>query len=315
MPMALTKKQRTILDAVLYLIRAGEVPTVREVASLVGLRSASTALKHLRALRDAGLITLSGKSRGIRIVDRELLRDLARELQEAPETAGAPEDAEAASRPTDQSSLLQLHSARDGAGEPARGYELIPVLGRIAAGPPTDTQTEAYRPAATLFETQPGIRLDPRLFCASGDLVAVRVEGNSMVDVGICDGDYAIVRRQESVEEGEIAAVLIDGQATLKRWYSTGVENRRARNRRRTVADPESPSSFYGRSRGAFDVDREFAEEREDAELEPRESRPPTVRLEPENRDYDPLEITEVDRKEVLIVGKYVGLVRGVQVL
>ena len=47
---SLTKPQRKILDAIHFFLRKGEVPTVREVGALVGLRSPATVLKHLRAL-------------------------------------------------------------------------------------------------------------------------------------------------------------------------------------------------------------------------------------------------------------------------
>ena len=63
----LTRGQQTIFDAILFFSRKGELPTVREVGALVGLRSPSTVYKHLRALENRKLISLNGKSRGIRI--------------------------------------------------------------------------------------------------------------------------------------------------------------------------------------------------------------------------------------------------------
>ena len=69
----LTSRQRTILEAILFLIGKGDLPTVREVGSLVGLRSPATVMKHVRVLEKASLISVSGKSRGIRISDPELL--------------------------------------------------------------------------------------------------------------------------------------------------------------------------------------------------------------------------------------------------
>ena len=47
----------------------------------------------------------------------------------------------------------------------------------------------------------------------------LRVRGNSMIEIGIDDGDYVIIRRQETAENGEIAAVMIDNEVTLKRFY------------------------------------------------------------------------------------------------
>ena len=91
-----------------------------------------------------------------------------------------------------------------------------------------------------------------------------------MVNAGILDGDYAIIRRQSTVEEGEIAAVIINGEGTLKRW-----------------------SCKFG--------------------IDP--NRKTTVSLLPENDKFDPIEITEDEGKDVLVIGKYVGLIRGIQPL
>ena len=48
---------------------------------------------------------------------------------------------------------------------------------------------------------------------------AVRVHGDSMINAGISDGDYAVVRPQQEAANGEIVAVLIEGEATVKRFY------------------------------------------------------------------------------------------------
>ena len=47
----------------------------------------------------------------------------------------------------------------------------------------------------------------------------LRVRGESMIEAGIADGDLVIVRRQESVDNGEIAVALLDNEATVKRFY------------------------------------------------------------------------------------------------
>jgi len=93
-----------------------------------------------------------------------------------------------------------------------RGASTIPVVGRIAAGEPIEsTEGDA--------ELLP---LHPDAFASSGDVVALRVEGESMRDAGILPGDYAIIRRQPTVENGEVAAVTIDGSGTLKVWRRSG---------------------------------------------------------------------------------------------
>lgn len=83
----------------------------------------------------------------------------------------------------------------------------IPLLGTIAAGDPTLAEENAE-------ET---ITLPTRLV-GRGDLFMLKVQGESMTGAGILPGDLVVVRRQPSVEHGEIAAVLVDEtEATVKR--------------------------------------------------------------------------------------------------
>ncbi|MCL4104602.1 UNVERIFIED_CONTAM: hypothetical protein GTU68_004556 [Idotea baltica] len=89
----------------------------------------------------------------------------------------------------------------------------IPVLGRIAAGLPIEAieRCERFLPISRhLF--------GPR------EVFALEVSGDSMIDKGIHDGDLAIVSKQISVESGEIAAVVIDDEATLKIVIQKGKE-------------------------------------------------------------------------------------------
>ncbi len=83
----------------------------------------------------------------------------------------------------------------------------IPLLGTIAAGDPTLAEEN-------IEET---MHLPARLV-GSGDLFMLEVEGESMTGAGILPGDLVVVRKQPSVENGEIAAVLVDeAEATVKR--------------------------------------------------------------------------------------------------
>lgn len=85
---------------------------------------------------------------------------------------------------------------------------LIPVLGRIAAGQPLLAEQNVEERLA----------VDPRWVPAPG-CFAVRVHGDSMTGVGISEGDYIIVRPQSEADNGQIVAVLIEGEATVKRFY------------------------------------------------------------------------------------------------
>lgn len=86
----------------------------------------------------------------------------------------------------------------------------VPLLGRIAAGVPI----------FALEHVQDMLALPRRLF-RGRTLFAVRVEGESMLGAGILDGDVAVIRAQPDCEDGEIAAVVLDEEATLKRVFRT----------------------------------------------------------------------------------------------
>jgi repressor LexA len=81
----------------------------------------------------------------------------------------------------------------------------IPLVGRVAAGTPI-----------TAFENREGT-IDFTSLFGKNDVFAVRVEGASMKDCGIMDGDYVVVRKCPQVENGAIGVAYIDGEATVKR--------------------------------------------------------------------------------------------------
>src|SRR5262245_28694427 len=96
------------------------------------------------------------------------------------------------------------------ADRPAGG---IPILGRIAAGVPL--QSEQNR-EGTLPVTADwfGSRAD--------DIFSLRVRGESMIGAHIVDGDVVVVRRQEHAQPGDIVVALVDGEATVKRFGRDG---------------------------------------------------------------------------------------------
>ena len=91
---------------------------------------------------------------------------------------------------------------------PEEDFRKVPVLGDIAAGIPIHAQGDILG-----YEIVTGTqKID---FC-------LRVKGDSMEGACIYDGDTVFIRKQPHVETGEIAAVVIDGEATLKRFYRAG---------------------------------------------------------------------------------------------
>lgn len=88
----------------------------------------------------------------------------------------------------------------------------FPMLGEIACGEPifADEDHESFVDASAEIDAD---------FCLTA-------RGNSMIGARIHDGDVVFIREQPTVENGEIAAVIIDGEATLKRWYFTREEQK-----------------------------------------------------------------------------------------
>jgi repressor LexA len=81
----------------------------------------------------------------------------------------------------------------------------IPLVGRIAAGGPilAEQNIESH---FTL----------PRELVGGGDLFMLKVSGDSMIDAAICDGDWVVVRQQQTAEQGDIVAALLEEGATVK---------------------------------------------------------------------------------------------------
>src|SRR5690606_24303658 len=79
------------------------------------------------------------------------------------------------------------------------------LVGRIAAGGPV-LADQAVEDVMAL----------PRQLTGAGDLFMLQVAGDSMIDAAICDGDWVVVRRQDSADEGDIVAALLDEEATVK---------------------------------------------------------------------------------------------------
>ncbi|MCF7790095.1 MAG: transcriptional repressor LexA [Prosthecobacter sp.] len=95
--------------------------------------------------------------------------------------------------------------------KPARPHTLeIPLLGRIAAG----------HPLFALENVEDTLELPKALFRGK-KLFALRVQGDSMIGAGIFNGDLAVLAAQPDFKNGDIAAIVVDEEATLKRLYRT----------------------------------------------------------------------------------------------
>jgi repressor LexA len=105
---------------------------------------------------------------------------------------------------------------------PSARTRMVPVVGRIAAG----------KPVLAVENIEESVALDTS-FARWKDAFLLRVRGDSMIDAHIQDNDLALIRPQPAVENGEIAAVLLEDEATVKRFF---------RRNDRVVLKPANPA-------------------------------------------------------------------------
>jgi repressor LexA len=100
----------------------------------------------------------------------------------------------------------------------------VPILGRIAAGKPIPVPDADFSP----FGYETNIELTRDIVKDAKDIYALEVQGDSMIDALIHDGDVVVMRHQQNVENGELAAVWLRDQeeTTLKRFYLEGSQVR-----------------------------------------------------------------------------------------
>lgn len=173
----LTPRQRLVLETIRSCVeQRGYPPSMREIGEAVGLTSPSSVKHQLTTLERKGFLR------------RDPNRPRAIEVVQ-------PEDAR-------RSAPTPVVVVADDA-HPTPSF--VPVVGRIAAGGPilADQVVEDVFPL-------------PRQLVGDGELFLLKVQGDSMVDAAICDGDWVVVRRQPVAENGEIVAAMIDGEATVK---------------------------------------------------------------------------------------------------
>ena len=186
----LSARQRSILDVIhTYIKISGYPPSIREIADSVGLQSTSSVSYHLDQLEKKGL--LKRENNRPRAVNVRGYKGSADDLAARPKPGPKPKPAP----PVDG----------DGMEPPAAAY--VPVVGQIAAGNPilAEQNIEAHFPL-------------PQELVGTGDLFLLQVIGMSMKDAGILDGDWVVVKSQQTAEFGEFVAAMIEDEATVKEF-------------------------------------------------------------------------------------------------
>ncbi|MBW7881181.1 MAG: transcriptional repressor LexA [Caldilineaceae bacterium] len=195
----LSERQRRILEFIVRFMQSHDYPpTIREIGLEVGITSTSVVNYNLTKLEEQQLIAREPEvSRGL-----SLNRDRLLELGLVGENAF----------------LAAQSGARRAAGN-GRGRIQVPILGHIAAGNPIMVDPRDVENAEEWIEIAEGLVNVP------GDaLFALRVEGDSMVDASVLDGDIVILRKQETASDGDMVAAWIEGdeETTLKFLYREG---------------------------------------------------------------------------------------------
>ncbi|MEE9218314.1 MAG: transcriptional repressor LexA [Acidobacteriota bacterium] len=209
-----------------YIRRHGCAPTYEEIRHHFGFRSYNAVQKHLRALAERGALRSpwKGRKRALTLVEPP-----PHALAQA--AAGAPPDRLGRAR-----ARVVRHAARDEESTLVPGGVPVSLLGEVAAGRPLEP-----------LEHPESIEIPPSLL-RGGENFALRVRGDSLVEDGIHDGDIVIVRRQVSAENGQTVVALVDGEATIKKYYRHGcnIELRPAHPEMRSILVDEDEVRIRG---------------------------------------------------------------------
>lgn len=198
----LTRKQHELICFIHdRLGETGVSPSFEEMKEALALKSKSGVHRLISALEERGFLRrLPNRARAL-------------EVLKVPER-GEAKTARRASTPATSATLAPASAPAAGGSRlptPANDVIEIPLHGRIAAGLPIEAME-----GATMLPV-------PAALLGSGEHYALEVSGDSMVEAGILDGDYALIRKTETARDGEIVVALIDdSEATLKYFRREG---------------------------------------------------------------------------------------------
>ena len=177
----LTQRQQEVFNFIEEKIEEwGYPPTIREIGEHLGIRSTNGVADHLKALKRKGYLTQRGQKSRTLIPTRPT-NDLSAESSGAVRVLV----------PKSNSTLT------------------IPILGRCAAGEPILAEEHA----------EGSLSVDSFLVGENKKVFALKIVGESMIEDGIFDGDYIFVQKRQVAQSGDIVVVVIDNEATCKRYF------------------------------------------------------------------------------------------------
>jgi repressor LexA len=195
----LTAKQHELLVFIQQRLDAGGIsPSFEEMKEALGLKSKSGIHRLISALEERGFLRrLPNRARAL-------------EVMRLPDALKLDLKLDAAAR-DDRDNVVPLRKAPARMPIAANDIVELPLHGRIAAGVPIEAFEDSNQLAV------------PAALLGPGDHYALEVSGDSMVEAGILDGDYALIQKANTAREGDIVVALVDGQdATLKYFRREG---------------------------------------------------------------------------------------------
>lgn len=198
----LTRKQHELLMFIHERIKeTGVSPSFDEMKEALDLASKSGIHRLITALEERGFIR--------RLAHRARALEVVKLPQQA--TTAAPPKGRGAFRPQVLEGGGLAPATPAPAPQVANDSRELPILGRIAAGTPIDAiQHERERLPV------------PESMLGGGEHYVLEVQGDSMIEAGILDGDYVIIRKGDTANSGEIVVALVGEEATLKRLRKKG---------------------------------------------------------------------------------------------
>lgn len=201
------REQKILMFLIEEINKNGYAPTVREVCAAMNIKSTSTAHKDIDNLVKAGFITKDPAKPRTLVITKKVMEEFRKKnggAGNADEAKGAASGASASGE----------HNASDSNATTVREDVVdIPVIGNVAAGTPILSEQN-------IEETLP----IPASF-VKGNCFMLHVRGDSMINVGIMDGDLILVEEQSTARNGEIVVAMVDGfetEATVKTFYNEG---------------------------------------------------------------------------------------------
>lgn len=190
----LTDRQQEVLLSIAHsLLENHYPPSFREICRDTGIASTSTVSKAINALVAEGYLRMeAGQSRTLQLVEDKMEEYLP-----------ASEDRLEAEAQKEKAQRDETEAFREDVLD-------IPVFGNVAAGLPiyADDYVEETIPLPTQFFHRDG-----------GEYFVLKIHGESMIEAGIFDGDYVLVRKQNYANDGDQIVALIEDGATVKTFF------------------------------------------------------------------------------------------------